>query len=132
MKRLKKPLLLLLLLYLVFDLCPLLLIPNLILYWKPCVKYSEGNGSMDLRVFPRLCIAGDPIRVTIRSHDLPLGNAFERSGDRSGIFYELQFSGTVNDAHPIETLYWTMGMAGGLGGINDPRKEDLAWGLCAI
>jgi hypothetical protein len=122
MKRLKKPLILLLLLYFVFDLRPLLLIPNLILSRRPCAKYTQGAGSIELWVFPRLCIAGDPIRVVIRSHDLPLGNAFERTYDRSGIFNEFQFSGTVNKIRPIETLYWTMGVGGGLGGVTIPEK----------
>ena len=125
MKMLKRPLVLLLLIYLVFDLRPLLLIPNLLLYWKPCAKYAVGAGAFELRVFPRLCIAGDPIRVAIRSHDLPLGHAFGRTYDRSGIFYELQFSGTINNTHPIETLYWTMGLSGGLGGDDVIPEKDI-------
>jgi len=52
-----------------------------------------------------------------------LGNAFERNYDRSGIFHELQFSGTINNAAPIETLYWTMGIGGGLGGKIIPEKK---------
>jgi len=124
MRKFKKPFLVLLLLYLIFDLRPLLLIPNLILYLKPCAQYTNGSGSLEMKVFPRLCVAGDPIRVVIRSHDLPLGEAFERSYDRSGIFYEFQFSGSINDVQPVETLYWTICMAGGLssGEINPEKK----------
>jgi len=119
----KRPWIILLLVYLIFDLRPLLLIPNLLLSRKPCVNYKQGSGSMELSVFPRLCIAGDPVQVHIRSHDLPLGGAFQRNYDRSGIFNEFQFSGTINNTHPIETLYWTMGMGGGLGGEIIPEKE---------
>jgi hypothetical protein len=59
----KRPWVFLLLVYLIFDLRPLLLVPNLILSRKPCVIYKQGSGSMQLSVFPRLCIAGDPIQT---------------------------------------------------------------------
>jgi hypothetical protein len=111
-----------LLIYLIFDLRPLLLIPNLLLSRKPCLIYKQESGLMELSVFPRLCIAGDPVQVHIRSHDLPLGGAFQRNYDRSGIYNEFQFSGTVNNARAIETLYWTIGMAGGLEGVTIPEK----------
>jgi hypothetical protein len=120
--KLKSLWVLLLLVYLVFDLRPLLLIPNLLLYRKPCAIYIEGTGAIEVRVFPRLCIAGDPIQVVIRSHDLPLGEAFGRTYDRSGIFGALQFSGTINNACPIGTLYWTQCLSGGLGGDIIPEK----------
>lgn len=125
MSRWKKCLISVLLLYLVFDVRPLLLIPNLILCRKPCAKYTDGTRSMELWVFPRLCVAGDPIRVVIQSHGLPLGGAFARSYDRSGIFHEFQFSGTVNNYHPMETLYWTSCLGGGLGG--DLHQEKKIW-----
>jgi len=58
----------------------------------------------------------------MRGYDLPLGGAFERNYDRSGIFHEFQFSGTINNAYPIETLYWTCGLSGGLSGDVNPEK----------
>ena len=126
MRRIGKPLVLLLVLYMLFDLRPLLLIPNLILYLKPCARFTNGGGAIEMKVFPRLCVAGDPIRAVIRSHDLPLGNAFERTYDRSGIFPELEFSGSVNNAHPVETLYWTICIGGGLGG-GEVHPEKKIW-----
>lgn len=126
MKKIKKPLLVLLLLYLIFDLRPLLLIPNLIMYLRPCARYVKGGGAIEMRIFPRLCVAGDPIRVVIRNHDLPMGSAFQRDGDRSGLFSELEFSGSINNAHPVETLYWTCGIGGGLGGY-DIHPEKRIW-----
>jgi len=122
-QKLKKIGITLLVLYLVFDLRPLLLVPNLIICQRPCARYVNSEGSMELSVFPRLCIAGDPIKATIRAHDLPLGEAFSRSYDRSGLFSELEFSGTVNKESPLSTLYWTMCIAGGLGGEINPEKQ---------
>lgn len=115
----------LLLCYLVFDLRPLLLIPNLILYHYSCAAYSNGKGTMELKVFPRLCVAGDPIWAVISSHDLPLGNEFTRNYDRSGLFGSLQFSTATNSPNPVDTLYWTCGMMGGLGG--EQHTEKTIW-----
>jgi hypothetical protein len=122
-KIVKRVLVPLLLLYLVFDIRPFLLIPNLIMRRKPCGRFANSEGSMEINVYPRLCVGTDPIKAAIRSKGLPLGNAFDRSYDRSRIFHEFQFAGTVNGDRPVDTFYNILGISGGLSGTSHSEKK---------
>ncbi|MFH1547992.1 MAG: hypothetical protein ABID32_01615, partial [Candidatus Omnitrophota bacterium] len=130
--RAKKYIKWILILYLLFDLRPILLIPNAILFFTSrnicCV---DGVKCYQVRVFPKLNVGGDSVMAifsekNISNNTINSDDIFGRSGDRSGAFGQFQLSGKTRLNTNIEDFYLLLhgGMGGGLGGGPDELAPD--------
>ena len=121
-RRARKRLICLVAVYLLFDVRPLLLLPNAILYFRSKNYLVDEEKRLQINVFPKLTVGGDPVTVVfsetnISAHFIETEDIFGRSYDRSGMFAEFQLSGTFNSRTDAETLYLLLGgLGGGLSG----------------
>ncbi|MFH1548525.1 MAG: hypothetical protein ABID32_04365, partial [Candidatus Omnitrophota bacterium] len=123
-RRAKKYIKWILILYLLFDLRPILLIPNVVLFFTSKNTYCvEGIKCYQVQISPRLNVGGDSVMAifsekNISSNTIKSDDIFGRSGDRSGAFSDFQLSGKIGLNTEIETLYLLLhgGIGGGLGG----------------
>jgi len=118
-RKTRRRLAILLVVYLVLDLRPLLLLPNVFLYYASPSDFVDDEKHFRLRVFPKLNVGSDPVVAVlslrnVSDHDVVATSLFSRDYDRAGIYYELQMSGRVNSKTDIEPLTWLYGGGGGL------------------
>lgn len=122
--RAKKYIKWILILYLLFDLRPILLIPNAILFLTSRnIRCIDEDKCYRVRVFPKLNVGGDSVMAifsekNISNNTIKSDEMFGRKHDRSGAFSNFQLSGKTGLNTDIETLYLLIhgGMGGGLGG----------------
>ena len=129
-RRAKKYLIWIVTVYLFLDIRPLLLVPNVILFFTSRNHFIDDGKCLQVNVFPKLNVGSDPViavfsEKNISDENITPEGIFGRTYDRSGLFPEFELSDTFNSGIVAETLYWLRsGIGGGLGGFREELPKN--------